>query len=455
MRRVACLTTVALLAAGLGACGDSGGGAATSATVAATTPPATTSTRPSGTSTVTLAVPAALRGGGLDGPRRVTVPTGWTASTWARVDGARFAVWAPDGTLLVSASGAGEVVAFTPGRDGTATSRTLLRGLKLPSGLAFDTLHGRRVLYVAESDRVDRYRWTNGRLGTPTVVIDHLPDEDPQGDDDHRPKSIAVARDHAIVVSIGSADNASPPRKTTPVRGSIVSYRPTGGAARVLATGVRNGEGLSYAPDGTLWTAVNNRDQIAYPYHGAYAGEADAYGKVIPAYVNEHPAEQVARVTTGRNLGWPYCDPNPDESPDRSDPFANVPYTADVQTNAGGVHLDCAKLAPVERGIPAHSAPLGFHFLQGTTVPAAWRPGAALAVHGSWDRTPPRAPAVLWLPWEAKGRTLGAPRTLMGGFQNDDGSRWGRPVDVVPGPDGALYVTDDAAGAVYRLAPPR
>jgi glucose/arabinose dehydrogenase len=76
-----------------------------------------------------------------------------------------------------------------------------------------------------------------------------------------------------------------------------------------------------------------------------------------------------------------------------------------------------------------------------------------VAVHGSWDRTPPRAPAVLWLPWSKSKRTLGESITLIEGFQEPSGARWGRPTDAVAGPDGALYVTDDTAGAVYRIGP--
>ena len=68
---------------------------------------------------------------------------------------------------------------------------------------------------------------------------------------------------------------------------------------------------------------------------------------------------------------------------------------------------------------------------------------------------PPRAPAVLWMPWDAEAHTLGQAGTLVGGFQRSDGSRWGRAVDAVPGPDGALYVYDDAAGAIYRIVPAR
>src|SRR6202044_515917 len=108
---------------------------------------------------------------------------------------------------------------------------------------------------------------------------------------------------------------------------------------------------------------------------------------------------------------------------------ADLPFDADAQENPGDSALDCAKLAPLERGLPAHSAPLGLHFLGGSSLPARWSTGAVLPTHGSWDRTPPRPPAVLWFPWEGSARTLGNPTVLMGGFLGADRSRWGRPVD--------------------------
>jgi glucose/arabinose dehydrogenase len=83
-----------------------------------------------------------------------------------------------------------------------------------------------------------------------------------------------------------------------------------------------------------------------------------------------------------------------------------------------------------------------------------WAHGAVVAVHGSWNRDPPRPPAVLWLGWQSAKRTLGPPVTLVSGFQEPSRERWGRPTDAVAGPDGALYVTDDTAGAVYRIGPP-
>ncbi len=225
---------------------------------------------------------------------------------------------------------------------------------------------------------------------------------------------------------------------------------------RVFARGVRNGDGLSFAPDGTLWVAVNERDDVAYPFHKPDSGSSDAYGQVIPSYVANHPPDELARLTAGRNLGWPYCNPDPDihaGAVGTALSYANLRFDRDVQSNAGGQALDCGKLQRIQRGLPAHSAPLGFHFLKGSSLPKRWRAGAVVAVHGSWDRQPPRAPEVYWLPWEAKARTLGPTVNVLGGFQSASGSRWGRPVDAVAGPDGALYVSDDQAGVVYRLVP--
>jgi glucose/arabinose dehydrogenase len=151
-------------------------------------------------------------------------------------------------------------------------------------------------------------------------------------------------------------------------------------------------------------------------------------------------------------LGWPYCNPNPDlTTPVGSD--ANVPFTPDAVTNPAGTTFDCATLVPIQVALAAHSAPLGLDFLEGSKLPALWSNGAVVAVHGSWDRQPPQEPAVLWMAWDANAKTLLPATTLIAGFQDPDGSRWGRPVDAVPGPDGNLYVSDDTAGAIYRLKP--
>jgi glucose/arabinose dehydrogenase len=418
---------------------------------------ATTTTQAAGATTpVTLAVPAGNGGGLLSTPRTVTVPAGWTAEVWARVPGARMEAWTPEGDLLVSVPGSGDVVELVPGHDPAAVpaQHVVLSGLTQPQGLAFAKVDGHEILYVGESNEIDRYSWHAGGIsGARTVVAGSLPDLDPSGDDVHRQKDVAVGPDGTVYFEVGSSSNANPDDRTSsPQRGVIMSVQPDGSALRVVATGVRNGEGLSIAPDGTLWTAVNERDNVTYPFHQAYGGVSDAFGHLITAYVDEHPPDEVVPITQGRDLGWPYCNPDQDQSTPVGS-LSDIPLVADATTNPDGSVMKCSTLAPVEVGLPAHSAPLGFHFLEGSTLPAPWSAGAVVAVHGSWDREPPRAPAVLWMSWDASSGSLEPSVTLIGGFQEADGSRWGRPADAVPGPDGALYVSDDTAGAIYRFVP--
>jgi glucose/arabinose dehydrogenase len=406
-------------------------------------------------SPVSLVVPAGESGGALSVPRTLVLPAGWTARVWARVPDARMEAWTPEGDLLVSQPNRGSVVELQPDAAGTVTVTTLLSGLTNSQGLAFASVNGKPVLYVGESDEIDQYAWgPGGTVGARTVIAAGLPDLDPSGDDDHRLKDVAVGADGTVYFNVGSSSNANPDDRTmTPPRGVIMAMRPDGTDLRVAERGVRNGEGLALAPDGTVWTAVNERDNIPYPAHEAFAGDSDAFGKVIRAYVNDHPPDEVVPVTAGRDVGWPYCDPDQDGNRPAGS-LAGVPLVSNSVTNPTGAALDCAALPAVEVGLPAHSAPLGLSFLQDSKVPAPWSDGAVLAVHGSWNRQPPQAPAVMWLAWDAARRTLLPGVALASGFETAGGSFWGRPVDVVPGPDGALYVSDDAAGAVYRLAPP-
>jgi glucose/arabinose dehydrogenase len=403
---------------------------------------------------VTLTIPGALRGGTLSAPHQVEVPNGWKASVWARVPGARMEAVTPEGNLLVSEPSNGAVVELS-GKGMAESEQVILAGLESPQGLAFGKRGAGWVLYVGESDQIDAYPWHDGSVGAQTVIAPDLPDEQPSGDDIHRQKDVVVGPDGRIYFDVGSSSNASPAdRGYDPPRGVIDSVGPSGGPVKVVMQGVRNGEGLALAPDGTVWTAINNRDDIPYPFHGEAEGHGEAFGEVIRSYVNNHPPDEVAPVSQGRDLGWPLC--NPEQG--RSTPpgsYADVPLIPDSVTNPGGKVLDCAKLPPLEVGLPAHSAPLGMSFLQGTMVPAPWSGGAVIAAHGSWDREEPRAPAVLWLRWDGKKHTLLPAKTLVGGFQEANGERWGRPVDVVPRPEGALFVSDDTAGAVYKLTPPR
>jgi glucose/arabinose dehydrogenase len=323
-------------------------------------------------------------------------------------------------------------VKLTPKPGAAPQQSTLLDGLDQPHGMAF----AGSTLYVAESDQIDAYDYADGAAANRRAVAADLPDArspELRGAYAHALKSVAVGPDGAVYFSIGSTGNVSAAdRDADPPRATVMRIPPGGGLAQPFATGVRNGTGLAVAPDGSLWTAVNNRDNAPDPN-----GDVDA------RYVNDHPPESLARLTTGRELGWPYC--NPDGGP------ADLRFVRDMSTNSDGSRMDCAALPPIEQSLGAHAAPLGLAFTTGA-LPQPYAAGALVGVHGSWNRQPPRAPEVSFFPWR-DGR-LGDQQTLVGGFQADDGSRWGRPVAAVTGPDGAVYISDDDAGAIYRLAPP-
>lgn len=376
----------------------------------------------------------------FDEPRRAVVPQGWTLSVWARTSKPRLAVWTPDGDLLVSIPSAGRVLRFEPAAAGPPEESILLEGLDQPHGLAFSG----STLYVAQSDQVDAYDYAAGSASNQRIVAGDLPDArspELRGAYSHALKSVAVGPDGAVYFSIGSTGNISAAdRAADPPRATIMAVPPSGGPAAPFATGVRNGTGLAVAPDGSLWTAVNGRDNVAFPEPGP------DYGRVIADYVDEHPPEQLARLTPGRELGWPYCN-----SDNAAAGPADLPFIRDVQTNPDGVLMDCAALPPVEQSFGAHSAPLGLSFVDGG-LPEPYARGALVGIHGSWNRQPPRAPEVSFYPW--RDGDLDDQQTLVGGFQAEDGSRWGRPVAAIAGPDGAIYITDDAADAIYRLAPP-
>lgn len=397
-------------------------------------PPATTST------VVTVQVDPDHAGAPFDEPRRATVPQGWTLSVWTRTSKPRLAVWSPEDDLLVSIPSAGRVLRLSPATNGPPEESILLDGLDQPHGLAFSG----STLYVAESDQIAAYDYAAGSATNPRVVAGGLPDArspDLRGAYSHALKSVAVGPDGAVYFSIGSTGNVSASDRTAePPRATIMRVPPGGGPAEPFATGVRNGTGLAMAPDGALWTAVNGRDNVAFPEPGP------DYGQIIAEYVDDHPPEQLARLTPNRELGWPYC--NSDNAV--SGP-ADLPFIRDVQTNPDGELMDCASLPPVEQSMGAHSAPLGLSFVDGD-LPEPYARGALVGVHGSWNRQPPRAPEVSFYPW--RNGDLDNQQTLVGGFQDADGSRWGRPVAAIAGPDGAVYITDDDADAVYRLAPP-
>ncbi|GAA2347936.1 gluconolaconase [Dactylosporangium salmoneum] len=390
---------------------------------------------------VKVAVPPALASAPFNRDRYLQLPAGWTASVYARIEKARFMTLTPSGDLLVSQPGAGTVQLVRAG----AVSQ-FAAGLRQPHDMVFAPLNGQMYLFIAESNRVVRYPYTNGdlRARDGQVVVDGLPDTSTpelHGTYAHVLKNIAV-RGETLYVSIASTCNACVQDTVSdPERAAIYTYSATGTNAsrHLLAHGIRNAEGLAFRPDtDELWIVVNNRDNILVPDDRDVDGDGVSdKGKRMTQYVDDHPPEEFIKVRDGGFYGWPFCNPDGDHG------MHNMTFQRDYELNRDGQKADCTKADPIDLGLPAHSAPLGLTFYRG---------GAVVPLHGSWNRTKPAGYKVVYIPWTASGP--GDPVDLATGFVEPDGKSWGRPVDAAVDTDGTLLISDDGSGTVLRLTPP-
>ncbi|MEO8127754.1 MAG: hypothetical protein ABJF23_14645 [Bryobacteraceae bacterium] len=388
---------------------------------------------------VKVEVPSALKRGTFAQDRFLTVPPGYRVSLVASVSGARFLAAAPNGDILVSNPGTGRVTLLRPDPAGGApTQFTYASGLKRPHDIVFHTIDGTSYVYISEANQINRFLYRAGDTASHDreIVVKNLPDSslpELRGSYGHELKNIALDANHKLYVSIGSTCNAcSEDTVSDPVRGAVYQYNADGTGRRLFARGLRNAEGLDIQP-GTnqLWVAVNNRDDIFYPVQDATGN----YGKVLQSYVDDHPAELFTSVHDGGNYGWPFCNPNPSTASG----FDRMPYDRDYELNRDG-HVDCSAMDTVTKGIQAHSAPLGMKFYRG---------GAAIALHGSWDRSRKTGYKVIYFPFD----TANAQTDLVSGWLDETTQQaWGRPVGIAVDPNGSLLISDDTAGAIYRLS---
>ncbi len=325
--------------------------------------------------------------------RYLTVPPNFAVSVYARVPNARFMAVAPNGDLLVSRPGGGEVKIIRQGGAGAdPTVSTFVSGLRSPHDIVFHTVAGGTTyVYISETNQINRYVYNYGDLTAHDrqIVVANLPDASSSelgGYYGHQLKNIALDSNDKLYISIASATNASPADAlSNPVRCAIYQYNADGSGGRLFARGLRNAEGLAMLP-GTneLWVVVNNRDNIAYPFHNDWDGDgSDDYGKVMQSYVDNHPPDEFTRVRDGGNYGFPFANPNPDTP----NGMNNMPFDLDVQNNPGGQYGTVDSFDRITKGIQAHTAPLGFSFTSGTAFPAAYQPGAVVALHGSSNRS--------------------------------------------------------------------
>jgi glucose/arabinose dehydrogenase len=406
----------------------------------------------------TVEVPPPLRDVPFDQDRVLMVPPEFKISIVVRIPGARFMMPLSTDEILVAQPGLGSILLVRPQANGTATVSVLIEDLHNPQGMALHLSEDRLYLYVGESNQVSRFIIAPDRAsaGEKTVIVPNLPDSSSpelHGPYRHELKNLVISPDNKLYVDIASSTNADPTDTgSVPVRSSIYQYDLDGKNGRIFARGIRNAEGLAFVP-GTneLWAAVNESDDVLYPFRNSWqdSGSID-YGKRITSYIDDHPPDEFIHVKEGANYGWPFANPNPD-TPNGLD---NMPFAPNYETNRDWSKYPESMFTRIDKGIQAHSAPLGMAFLQDSKTPEQFHEGIAIALHGSWDRSRKTGYKVIFFPWQ-DGRP-GRQIDLVTGWLDDRSqSQWGRPVDVKPANDGSVLISDDYSGTIYRLAPLR
>lgn len=350
-----------------------------------------------------------LTGSDLVGGQAATaglhLPPGFHATIFASgLNGPRFIAFAPDGVLYVAERGTGSIVAFpTSDHTNTSTKRIVVAGgLTDPTSLAF----ANGMLYVGERTRVSRFTWGPGEQATnKRVIVNDLPDVG-----NHVTRTVLIGPDGNLYVSIGSSCNVCD--EADPHRASVWVYPPDGGSGRRYARGLRNAVGLAINPwNNQIWATNNGRDLMG----------------------DNTPPETVYALQDGGNYGWPRCHAGTIVDPDLG--------------HAG----DCDGVISPLLKMQAHSAPLGLAFYNASQFPQRYH-GLFIAFHGSWNRSTPTGYKVVFVPLDSHGNVSGQPQDFATGWLDlSHNAAVGRPVGLAVGPDGALYLSDDKAGLVYRI----
>ena len=342
---------------------------------------------------------------------QLKAPPGFHISVFAEdVDSARMLVFSPGGVLLVSESGEGKVVALPDWKHAGKAERvvTVLDGLNEPHGLAF--YEGK--FYVAENDKLRRYDWDerNLRASNPVKLAD-LPDGG-----GHSTRSI-VFHNGKMYVSAGSSCNVCIEKDAR--RAAVMEFNPDGSGQKIFAKGLRNAVGIAVNPQtDTVWVTVNGRDMLG----------------------DDVPPETIYDLgKEGGDGGWPHC------YGDR------VPDTKFAESAAD----HCKNVLEPKVQMQAHSAPLGLAFYAGSNFPAEYRNSLFVAFHGSWNRSVPTGYKVVRVKLDDKGQPQGGAQDFITGWlapgETKRGRWMGRPVGIAFDNDGAMYVSDDAGGVIYRI----
>lgn len=366
--------------------------------------------------------------------RRIKLPPGFAIKIFADgLEGSpRMMSFGPDGALYLTLIYSGQVVRLPDrNRDGKADGiEVIAQGFELPHGLEWRN----NWLYLAVSNKILRLQDKNrdGKFEQEVVIRD-IP-----GPAGHFTRTVHFGPDGKIYVSVGSESNFGP--EGDPRRAAILRFNPDGSVPSdnpfandpdprrwvVWAEGLKNSVDFTWTPYGQLWASDNGTDNL---------------GDDLP------PEEVIVQVQRGGHHGWPYC------------------YTPGLGLNVKGERtevpdprttgFDCRKAVPALFTAPAHSAPLGMVWGKSSTFPTEYRNSLYIAYHGSLGVQDPskyrdckieRFVIQNGLPVRAE--------TFATGWR-DPGQpcrdAWGRPVGLAIGPDGAMYVSDDTGGRVYKI----
>jgi glucose/arabinose dehydrogenase len=333
----------------------------------------------------------------------VRLPAGFKLELYTdQVPAARSMASGRDSSLFVGTR-SGELygVFGDPKTKRRPTVRVLARKLNIPNGVAFRD----GALYVAEVNRIVRYDSIESSLDslpTPKVVRDDLP-----RDRHHGWRYIAFGPDGKLYVPIGAPCNVC----NEPNYGVITRMNPDGSGHEVFARGVRNTVGFTWHPQTKeLWFTDNGRDWLSD---------------------DQPPCELNVAPRSGLDFGFPYC------------------HGRNVKDPDFGTLGECGRMTPPVQTLGAHVAPLAVKFYTGQSFPEEFRDRAFIAEHGSWNRSKKSGYRITTVKLE--GNKAVAYEPFATGFNRDD-EILGRPVDLLVLDDGSMLVSDDTAGAIYRIS---
>lgn len=313
--------------------------------------------------------------------------------------------FSPEGTLLISVPSEGKVTALLEKAPNEYQQKDVITGLNNPHGIAF--YNGK--LYVAEETSVSRYMWDAERLlPTKEKTLFALP----PSEGGHFTRSLAFNKNGVLFVSIGSTCNVC--FEKNPLHGSVIVSDSEGSNPRTFATGLRNAVFITVNPKtNELWGTEMGRDFLG----------------------DNLPPDEINIIKEGKNYGWSIC-------------YGNKIHDRDFDKRVY-IRNPCEDTEPPLYEIAAHSAPLGLAFISSKQFPKEWQGDLLVAYHGSWNRSTPIGYKVVRLDIE-EGRILGEYDFITGFLERSSAS--GRPVDLAFDKDGALYISDDKGGIIYRVS---